>query len=104
VQHVSMLEQPCPTQSERPQSAVHAVSSHRSWLKVACAFEMRSAWRSPATSWPVSATSVADTVTMRRDHFVWPLVDAPAYTLDQLSVILHSSRIESTQPGGVTWL
>lgn len=104
MQHVSMLEQPCPTQSERPQSTVPAATPYRSWLTVACGFEMRSAWRPPAISWPVSATSVADAVRVVPDHFVWPRVDASAYMLDQLSVILDSAQIESTQPGGATWL
>ena len=103
MQGVSMLDQPCPTQSERPESAVPAASPHRSWPQAAYAFEVRSAWRPPVRG-PEPAMSAMGAVTVVQDRCVWLPVDVSAASLDQLSIVLHLSRIEGTQPGGATWL
>lgn len=51
MQNVSMLDQPCPTQSERSESAVAAVSALRSPTEIVSAFDMRSAWRRRTGLW-----------------------------------------------------
>ena len=40
---------------------------------------------------------------MVRDNFVRLMMNASGHTLDQGSVVLHSSHREGTQPGGGEW-
>lgn len=52
MQNVSMLDQPCPTQSERSESAVADLSALRSRTEIVSAFDMRSVRRQRTGLWP----------------------------------------------------
>lgn len=52
MQNVSMLGQPCPTQSERSESAVADVAALRLRTEIVSAFGMRSVLRQRTGPWP----------------------------------------------------
>lgn len=103
MQHVSMLDRVHPTQSERAQSVVLAVSSLWSWPKAAPTFEACFVRARRTDSWPRPPTS-AKVVTMIRDDVTWHLVNAFDRTLDEPCAV-PPCRTEGTQPesGGATW-
>lgn len=104
MQHVSMLDRPCPTQSERPQPAVLHVLALRSRPEVASAFYTRPARWHRRKRWSKPLTNGAESEAATRDKCVWPMVNAFGYTLDRFSV-LHSTRVDGTQakPGSTKW-
>jgi hypothetical protein len=107
VQNVSMLDQPCPMQSERSESAVLGVSALPSKLEVAYRFEWRSPRRQRARPWlkPSISAAEAGVRTMALVTFVPPAVNAPICADNQFNLVIHSPRLAGTQSeiGGATW-
>ena len=107
MQNVSMLDQPCPTQSERSQSPVPDVSVLPSRTETVSPFDMRPVRRQHTGPWlkPLIDAVEAETRTVVRGAFAWPMVKAPTVTASQFSVIIHLPRIEGAQPktGSAKW-
>lgn len=107
MQNVSMLDQPCPTQSERSESAVFGVSVLPSKLEVAYRFEWRSSRRQRARPWlklSISATE-AGLRTMALVTFVRPAVNVPTCTDNPFNLVIHSPHLAGapSEIGGATW-
>lgn len=107
MQNASMLDQSCPTQSERSQSSVLDVSVLRSRTEIVSAFDMRPVRRQRTGPWlkPLINAAEAGVVTMSRDTFAWSTTNTPPGTASQFSVTIHLTRIEGTQPkvGSAKW-
>jgi hypothetical protein len=106
VQHVSMLDQPCPAQSERSESAVLDVSAQRSRAEIAHPFESHSSRQQRTCPWLKPPIRAAEAGSRAKAHatFVRPAMNAPTCPVSQFSLVIHSPRA-STQPevGGATW-
>jgi hypothetical protein len=107
VQNVSMLDQPCPTQSERSESAVLGVSVLPSKLEVAYRFEWRSPRRQrarPRLKLSISATE-AGLGAIALVTFVRPAVNVSTCTDNQFNFVIHSPRLAGapSEIGGATW-
>jgi hypothetical protein len=107
VQNASMLDQPCPTQSERSESAVLGVSVLPSKPEVAYRFEWCSPRLQRARPWlklSISATD-AGLRTMALVTFVRPAVYVPTCTDNQFNLVIHSPRLAGapSEIGGATW-
>ena len=99
MQHVSMLDQPCPAQSERLESAVLDVSARRSPPETAYLFGMRSTQRQRTNPQlkPLINAAEAEIRAMIRDALVWSMMNAPACTSSWFSAAIHLPCIEVTQ-------